>query len=59
MQNSHDGGADHTDSAEGAPIATRWVELGVALALFLAASQTQGSTGQCKVWARCSQIVIV
>jgi len=33
MQTSQDNGADHTDSAEGAPIATRGVELGVALAL--------------------------
>ena len=33
MQTSHDDGADHTDSAEGTPIPTRWVELGVALAL--------------------------
>jgi len=33
MQTSQDNGADHTGGAEGAPIATRGVELGVALAL--------------------------
>ena len=33
MQTSHDEGADHTDSAEGGAVSTRWVELGVALAL--------------------------
>ena len=33
MQTSHDDGADHTDSARGGAVSTRWVELGVALAL--------------------------
>lgn len=33
MQTTHDDGADHTDGAEGAPIATRWVELAVGLGL--------------------------
>ena len=35
MQTTHDDGADHTDGAEGAPIATRWVELAVGLGLNL------------------------